>query len=458
MEQFKKLGLSEEILKSIIEHKFGSPTEIQAKTIPLVLAGKDVIAGASTGSGKTLAFGAGIIQNCQHRKVIQALVLVPTRELADQVGKSIKMFSRYKHLEIAEIFGGVSMGPQLEKLETADVVVGTPGRILDHMSRGTIDFGDVKILVLDEADRMLDMGFRDDVEKIIQKCPKDRQTLLFSATISHDISKLANKYMDNPVEISAESYVDPSKLKQVYYDVSDAKKFSLLVTLLKEEHAGLIMVFCNTQRNTDFVANNLKENGINAVAIHGGLSQDKRTRIMGMFHSQKVSVLVCTDVAARGLDIKGVSHVYNYDSPRTSDEYIHRIGRTARAGEEGKAINILASRDYENFANIKKRVDFEIEKVELPEIQWVEISFRHRPRGEERRFGGSRGGNRGGFGGGRSRGGFSGGRSRFGGDRDSRRSDDGDGESRSFGNRRGFSSHRSERRDSRSRFSRHRRY
>jgi ATP-dependent RNA helicase DeaD len=378
MEEFKKLGVIPEILKSLEEQKISMPTEIQGKTIPLVLAGKDVIAGAATGSGKTLAFGAGIIQNCEKSGVIQSLVLVPTRELADQVARTLKHFSKYKNLEFVEVFGGVSMSPQIQKLRRADVVVGTPGRILDHLEHETIDLRYVKILVLDEADRMLDMGFIRDVRRIIQHVPQKRQTMLFSATISQDIKRLSHDYMTNPVEIMAETNVDPSKLKQVYYDVPDNMKFSLLVHLLKEDHSGLIMVFCNTQRNTDFVAENLHQSGINAVAIHGGHSQDKRIRTMEQFHSKDVQVLVCTDVAARGLDIKDVSHVYNYDIPNEPNQYVHRIGRTARAGAEGIAVSILASRDYENFTQVRRHnPDSQIEKKELPnDVRRIIISFK----------------------------------------------------------------------------------
>jgi len=437
MEKFRKLGIHEDLIKVIEEEKFTEPSEIQEKTIPLILAGKDVIAGSATGSGKTLAFGAGIIQNTKSRYGIQTLVLVPTRELAEQVSRELRKFSKHNALKIIAVYGGVSIGPQIENLEDAEIVVGTPGRIIDHIQRGTIDLNNVKILVLDEADRMLDMGFRDDVEKIIRKCPTNRQTMLFSATISHDISHLARKYMVSPVEVSAEQYVDPSKLTQIYYDTPDNMKFALLVHLLREEHPGLIMVFCNTQRNTDFVARNLQNCGINAVAIHGGLSQDKRTRIMRMFNSNQVSVLVCTDVAARGLDIKGVSHIYNYDTANESDNYVHRIGRTARAGKDGKAISIIASRDYDNFSMILKRSGFEIKREEMPLVERVNLIIPERREGG--RFGGGRGGGR--FGGrregGRSSGGYggrSGGRSggRFG------RRDDGGGRSRgrSWGGRR----------------------
>jgi len=394
MEKFRKLGIIEPILKSIQEEKFEIPSEIQEKAIPLIIEGKDVIAGAATGSGKTLAFAAGIIKAVEKGKGIQALILTPTRELAEQDSNSIIKFSKHQHMNVTAIYGGVSMNPQIWNLRTADVVVGTPGRILDHISHRTIDFDRIKILVLDEADRMLDMGFKEDVEKIIWKCPKQRQTLLFSATITPEVTRLAGKYMHNPIEVSAEAYVDPSKMTQVYYDVEDNQKFSLLVHLLKHEEADLVMVFCNTQRNTDFVANNLKANGIDALAIHGGYSQDKRTRNLERFHAGHVGVLICTDVAARGLDIKGVSHIYNYDIPKDSKDYIHRIGRTARMGKEGKIINILSQRDYENFQRVIRDDELKISKEKIPEIERIFIKFRdNRTRGfGNRSFGRSFGG------------------------------------------------------------------
>lgn len=394
MERFRKLGISESIIRTIEEEKFEKPSEIQEKSIPSILAGKDVIAGSATGSGKTLAFASRIIENSEKGKGIQALILVPTRELAEQVTKALKKFSKYKPLAITAVYGGVSINPQIHGLREADVVIGTPGRILDHIERRTIDFKEVNILVLDEADRMLDMGFIDDVKRIIGACPVKRQTMLFSATISKDISYISRKYMKEPIEFLAEQYVDPKKLSQVYYDSPDNIKFSLLVHLLKHEKAGLVMVFCNTRTNTDFVANNLRHSGIDAVAIHGGFSQEKRNRVMNMFHTNKVGVLVCTDVAARGLDIKGVSHIYNYDLPKDSKDYIHRIGRTARAGKEGKAINILASRDYDNFSRILENKDFTITKEELPKVERVMVSWGARPSSRFNRFG-----QRGGYGG-----------------------------------------------------------
>ena len=376
MEQFEKLGLCEHMLKTISTKKFEKPSEIQEKAIPLILEGKDVIAGSATGSGKTLAFSSGIIKNTEKGKGICGLILTPTRELAEQVAGAMSELSYHKGLEIVSVYGGISINNQIKKLTYADIVVATPGRLLDHLQRNSINLSKVKFLVLDEADRMWDMGFKEDVAKIVKVCPKDRQTLLFSATINSELADFSEKYMKNPIEISVESYVDASKLKQIYYDVRDDEKFSLLVHLLKNENAHLVMIFCNTRRNTDFVAKNLNNVGISAQAIHGGMEQNKRSRIMKGFDNSKVNVLVCTDVAGRGLDISGVSHVYNYDLPLDAKDYIHRIGRTARAGAEGIAINILASRDYNNFMNIQKHnQSLVIERVMTPQFEKIYVKF-----------------------------------------------------------------------------------
>lgn len=417
VKSFTELGLDESILKVIQELKFTEPSEIQEKAIPLALAGKDVIGGSATGSGKTLAFGATILQHAEKGKGIQALIMTPTRELAEQVCNSLKNFGRYKHLKITPVYGGVSLLPQQEELETADIVVGTPGRILDHMSRETINFSKVKFLVLDEADRMLDMGFLEDVQQIIEACPTERQTFLFSATISHEIAKIAGKYMKSPVEVSVDSRVDPSKLEQVFYDAGN-QKFSLLVHLLKNEESKLVMVFCNTKKNTDFIGRGLRAKGINALALHGDLSQSKRNRVLEQFNKSEKFVLVCTDVAARGLHIDNVSHVYNYDSPKTSTEYIHRIGRTARAGKEGKAISILGNYDYENFRRVLMDDSLNIQKQDLPQFEQIFISHSigdRRPRGSY--LGSSRGGYRSGGSGYRSSGSSGGYRSRSDGNR-----------------------------------------
>ncbi|MBW6518544.1 MAG: DEAD/DEAH box helicase [ANME-2 cluster archaeon] len=373
MENFRKLGITKPILKSIIEQRFENPTEIQEKAIPLILAGNDVIAGSSTGSGKTLAFAVGILQNSVKGKGTQALILTPTRELAEQVASSFRQFSAYKPLEVVAVYGGIGISPQIKALKTADVVVGTPGRLLDHLARKTLKLGDIETLVLDEADRMFDMGFKNDVEKIIKQCPKDRQTLLFSATISSDIVKLSRNSMNKPVQVSVDPFVDAGNLDQAYYQVRDDMKLSLLVHLLQHEKSDLVMVFCNTKRNTDRVAKNLRASNIDAQAIHGGLTQGKRISVMKQFHTGKSCVLVCTDVAARGLDIEGISHVYNYDIPRESNQYIHRIGRTARAGAKGKAISILCESDKDNFSSILKHNNVEIRKVKVPAFEKVVV-------------------------------------------------------------------------------------
>jgi len=406
MDEFKKLGLSEKTLKTLKELNFTIPTDIQLQTIPLILKDKDLIGNAETGSGKTLAFVTTIIEKIIPGKGIQALILTPTRELTIQIAQVINLFSKNANLNIQEVYGGVSIVNQIRGVKKADIIVGTPGRILDHLQRGTLDFMELKILVLDEADRMVDMGFLPDVEKIIRQCPIKRQTLLFSATSSSSIDYIAEKYMKEPIEIAVGKFVDASKLHQFYYDTPPQLKFSLLVDLLKKEKSGIIMIFCNTRRNVDMLVRNLQKQKIESHAIHGGLSQDRRSKIMVKFHENKAEILVCTDVAARGLDIKGVTHVYNYDLPKTPDEYVHRIGRTARAGEKGLVLNIVSKRDYDSFNKIMHEEGFEITKRELPRVEMLSVDFKSQTRPGEHRFGGGgyRGGG-GGSGGGRSYGG-----------------------------------------------------
>lgn len=433
IEKFKRLGIEGELLRAIERENFENPSEIQEKSIPLILSGSDVIGESATGSGKTLAFGSGIIQKCSKLGKIQALVLVPTRELAEQVSKSLHRFSEFKALEIVSVYGGVDINPQIKRMRYADVVVGTPGRILDHIERKTIYLAEIKMLVLDEADRMLDMGFIRDIEKILRNCNKDRQTLLFSATVAPAIVEISKRYMRNAKIVSVDNRVDPTKLAQSYYDVRDNEKFSLLVYLLKQEAAGLVMVFCNTKHMADSVAHNLTKNGVDATAIHGGLSQNKRSRIMEDFKAGKCYVLVCTDVAARGLDIQGVSHVYNFDVPSEAENYVHRIGRTARAGKNGKAITILGSRDYENFSKINGRI-VEVKREENPQF---EMLFVERPQ-RRNDFGGRRGSDGRRFGGG----GFGRRSSGFGHSRRSEgeNSEESEGHSGGFRPRRNFSS------------------
>jgi ATP-dependent RNA helicase DeaD len=374
MKTFEELGLNREFVSVLEKDRITTPSEIQEKTIPLVLAGKDVIGGSATGSGKTIAFASGIIENLEKNKSVQALILTPTRELAEQVANTIAKFSKHKNLKVLPVYGGVDIRNQIRLLKNTDVVVGTHGRILDHLNRKTLNLAGVKFLVLDEGDRMFDMGFQFDVEKILKKCPEKKQTMIFSATISLKMDNLTEKYTKKPVEVFVESHVDASKLKQIFYDVPDGLKFSLFVHLLKKEKVKLVMVFCATRRNVDFVTNNLNHFKIKAKAIHGGMNQIKRNKVMNEFNSPDgVDVLVCTDVAARGLDIKEVSHVYNYDLPKTSEEYIHIIGRTARAGKEGIAINVLCSRDYDNFSNIQIDEELKIEKAIVPYFERVRI-------------------------------------------------------------------------------------
>lgn len=383
MNAFEEFGLSCELLTAIKELGFTKPTKIQGESIPYILSGNDVIGESSTGSGKTLAFGCGIVEHVVPKNGLQALILTPTRELAEQIKDSIRKLSHQKHLNVIAVYGGVSMSNQVNDLKRADVVVATPGRLLDHLKRRTINTSKIKLLVLDEADRMLDMGFIDDVEHIIKACPNKRQTLFFSATISSDIRRLAGKYMIEPQGVSANNFVDPSKLKQFYYDVPKPIKFSLLVHLLENESSGLVMIFCNTRRTTDFVVKNLKANRIDAVATHGGLSQNKREKTIKLFNGAKVGVLVCTDVAARGLHIDNVSHIINYELPKDPKDYVHRIGRTARAGEEGKVINLLCDYDYENFSRIMNEYrTFTVASLVVPNVKRINIvredNFRRR--------------------------------------------------------------------------------
>ena len=375
MTTFKELGLSDKLLGSIERLEFTQPTRIQKDCIPLILSGKDIIGESETGSGKTLAFGCGIIEKCSRTEGIQALVLTPTRELAEQVKDSIKELVYKPRLNVLAIYGGTSINAQIKNLTRANVVVATPGRLLDHIDRGTINLKNVKYLVMDEADRMFDMGFIDDVNKIIKRCPKERQTLFFSATISPDVKKLANRHMENPETILAGNIVDPSKLKQSIIRVSKNQKFSLLTHFLKQEDQPLAMVFCNTRHLSDFVDKNLRFNGVKAAAIHGGLTQNARLKAIDRFHAHDVNVLVCTDVAARGLHIKNVSHVINYDLPPDPNDYVHRIGRTARAGESGQVVNILTNFDK----NLMKKIQwqnkaFKVETVEMNDFKEAKIT------------------------------------------------------------------------------------
>ncbi|MFT4310594.1 MAG: DEAD/DEAH box helicase [Candidatus Woesearchaeota archaeon] len=372
MNDFIQLGVSQHIANILAHQGITKPTTIQKKTIPGILEGKDVIAQSATGSGKTLAFGCGILQRLKLNKRIQALILTPTRELAEQVYQTLSLLTE-RNIEVAKIYGGVAIEPQIKALHKAHIVIGTPGRVLDHMQRGTIDVSAIEYFVLDEADRMLDMGFLDDVKDIMNACSSGKQIMLFSATMPQEIKTLSQSFMDNPIHVVGDQAVDPTQLEQIYYDVPASLKFSLLVHLLQQEKDSLVMVFCNSRRVTSQVTQNLKLQGIDASEIHGGLSQNRRNHALQKFSNQKTQVLVCTDVAARGIDVTGISHVYNYDIPDDPKQYVHRIGRTARAGKSGIAISLLSRYDYEKFDRLLKETNCRLTAQQKPHIERVEL-------------------------------------------------------------------------------------
>lgn len=369
--KFIELNLDNNLVKAVEELGFESPTFIQEKSIPVIKEGKDVIAQSETGSGKTAAFGLPILEKITQGNGLQCVIIAPTRELAEQLTKEINKFSKYKRVITLPVYGGVSINPQIQKLPRTDIVVATPGRLTDHIQRRTINFKNVKFLVLDEADKMFEMGFIDDIKTIIHNLPTNRQTLLFSATISKEILHLAQDYMKNPVSIKTKVYVDDASLKQEYYNVQMRDKFSFLLHILKQENPNLAIVFCGTRHTADLVSKNLYKNGVNCMALHGGFSQNKRNMVISGFHSGKIHILIATDVAARGLDIKNVTHIINYDIPKTSHEYVHRIGRTARAGKTGKAISILSERDHDNFRRVLEDRSLNIDALKTPEFQRV---------------------------------------------------------------------------------------
>jgi ATP-dependent RNA helicase DeaD len=382
--QFSDFNLPAPLLKAIHELGYHTPTAIQEKAIPLILSGKDIIGHSETGSGKTAAFGLPMLGKLNPGQGVQALILTPTRELCVQVSDSLRGFSKYLSFRIVPVFGGVGIGPQINAARTADVIVATPGRLLDLIKRG-LKLSSVRYLVLDEADRMLDMGFIDDVEKILRHTPKHRQTHLFSATLSPRLRSLVHRYMNSPVSVQAKTQVDKSLLVEEAYAVPQQDKFSLLVYCLKHETPGIAVVFCGTRRSCDKVAKNLRAQKVDATPIHGGLSQSKRINTITSLHKRGLGVLVATDVASRGLHISNISHVYNYDLPQTSDDYVHRIGRTARAGAKGNAVTFVTPGDVRDFKIILRDLGRDISAKPLPTFEKVamvsgpshERSFQH---------------------------------------------------------------------------------
>ena len=330
-------------------------TEVQEKSIPLIKEGKDVVVQSETGSGKTLAFVLPIIESISGNGV-EALIVAPTRELARQITSVFKNYSKFR---IVCIYGGVSISHQIEKLKNANIAVGTPGRLLDLMNRGELRLNKIKYLVLDEADRMLDMGFIGDIEKIIKATNAERQTLLFSATIPREVIEISRKYMKKPAKIIIKATTTTVKQYHRFYVVPFQEKFSLLVHLLQIENADLSLIFCATKKMTDNVARELQKQGIMAKAIHGDLTQKQREEVLDAFRKKRINVLVATDVAARGLDIDDITHIYNFDLPNEILMYTHRAGRTARMGKEGVVISLVSEKDYLLFGKILKTRDIE---------------------------------------------------------------------------------------------------
>ena len=369
----KGIILKPEFEKAIFELGFSEFTEIQEKCIPLIQQGKDVIGTSYTGSGKTAAFGFPALEKINPGRGIQLLVIVPTRELCIQVAKEFVKFTKYRRTSIIEVYGGISIHPQIKLLRQADVVVGTPGRLLDHLSRGTFNTSQIKILILDEADKMFEMGFIDDINKIISRIPKNSQKLLFSATMPPEIMSIVKNYMVNPEKVKMQTYIDESKIIQHYFEVIRKDKFSLLTHLIKSDSIGLVIVFCSTRKSVDIVNRNLNKQDIKSQALHGGITQNRREQVIEAFHHGKVDVLVASDVAARGLDIKNVNLIINYDIPKTSREYVHRIGRTARAGNEGKVISLLSYEDHENFRRVLEDKSLLIERMKTPQFLHIEL-------------------------------------------------------------------------------------
>ena len=345
---FSALHLKTPMLKNLASLGYAEMTPIQAHSLPLILAGKDVIAKAKTGSGKTAAFGIGLLSRMEVTSSrVQALVLCPTRELADQVGKELRRLARFTdNIKILTLCGGVPFGPQLGSLEHgAHVVVGTPGRLLDHLRRGSLDLTGLQTLVLDEADRMLDMGFQDEISALIAATPKKRQTLLFSATYPEAIAAMSATIQHEPVEVSVDEAHDEGAIEQMLYEVDKEERTAAVARILGHYRPESTLVFCNTRMECQEVADALVKRGFSALAIHGDLEQRERDQVLVRFANKSVSVLVATDVAARGLDIKELSAVINYELSRDPEIHIHRIGRTGRAGEQGLALSLVTAQE-----------------------------------------------------------------------------------------------------------------
>ncbi|MFR5799072.1 MAG: DEAD/DEAH box helicase [Oscillospiraceae bacterium] len=370
--QFKELGLSEELLSAVKSMGFDEMTEIQEKSIPVIMKGLDIIGRSNTGTGKTAAFGIPVIEKILQNDsdFIQTLILCPTRELAQQACEEIKKFSKYKNwVKPLAIFGGVSIDKQIYQLKRGvNIIIGTPGRIIDHINRHTLKLQNLKTIVLDEADEMLQMGFREDIENILKYIPKERQTILFSATMPPEILAITHKYQNNPILIKTNTKSKTvESIEQYYYIVPMGKKFDALDLLLIKNQPKSSMIFCNTKKMVDELTNILVSKGYKAAGIHGDMKQLQRTSVMNSFKSGKTSILVATDVAARGIDVNGIDAVFNFDLPQDNEYYIHRIGRTGRAGKSGTAYTLVCNRKQVSDLNmIAKNTKSVIKESELP--------------------------------------------------------------------------------------------
>jgi len=370
--QFKDLGLIEPILKALKDEKYTIPTSIQEKAIPLILNRDDVLGSAQTGTGKTAAFAIPILQHLFHERQqrhsarkINALIITPTRELAIQIEESFLAYGRYTGLKTAVIFGGVNQGPQTKALRAGiDILVATPGRLLDLMGQGFISLKDIEYFVLDEADRMLDMGFIHDIRRIIEKLPRKRQSLFFSATMPQNIVQLSRKILNNPrkIEVSPVSSTAETINQYLYY-TNKSDKNNLLLHVLKDENITQVLLFCRTKHGADKIVRNLKKHDIETAAIHGNKSQNQRQKALKQFKDGELMVLVATDIAARGIDIDRLKYVINYDIPNIAETYVHRIGRSGRAGDEGNAISICEPEENAYVRDIEKLIKQKIEIV-----------------------------------------------------------------------------------------------
>ena len=368
--EFSSLNLRDEVMQAITELGYTQPTPIQAQMIPIMLTGADVIGQAQTGTGKTAAFTLPILHNFEQQRHVQALVLAPTRELALQVSKSVSDYGKHLGVRVLAVYGGQPYGPQIGKLNRGvDIVVGTPGRLIDLLNRNALNIKHIKTLVLDEADEMLNMGFMEDVETILAETPEERQTALFSATMPGRIRSLANRFMRDPQSVIIKrDNTNALAIEQRYYLVHDKDKTNALTRLFEIEPIKSALIFARTRAETASLANELVVRGIPAEAIHGDLDQNARERVLGRFRSNQLKVLVGTDVAARGLDIDDISHVFNYHLPDDAEVYVHRIGRTGRAGKTGVAITLLSPKEKRRLKEVERLTKQEVIKTELPTV------------------------------------------------------------------------------------------